>query len=920
MTPLQKQYNQIRSQYPDCVLFFRMGDFYEGFGEDAKTMAKVLGITLTSRNKKKDDPMAGVPHHALDAYLYKMVTAGYKVAICEQLENPKDAKGIVKRGVVKIVTPGTITDEKAVDVTNNNYIAAININDGLCGISYADLNTGEFKTTEIGIDTETDKRKIIDEINRLSPSEILISANDQIEFKNEFKQLLNYYTQFVEENYFDINESKEVLKDFFKTKSLKGFGIEKRNLCISASGALVKYLKETQKNSLSHINSISQYNISDHMMLDTATMKNLELVFSSSTGGKRGSLLGVLDQTKTTMGARLLRSWVLQPLIEKEKIIERLDAVESFVNDPTQNDKIRDALSEVYDLERLASKLGSGNANAKDLIALKVSLEKMPEIATLLDCRDAKSCVSTKINEIENELKTKEFSTLIKLLEESINPNPPAMLNEGGIIHDGYNKELDEIRDAARGGKEWLKNLQKEEMEKTGITTLKVKFNKVFGYFIEVSKSNIGKVPENYIRKQTLVNAERYITPELKEMEENILGAQDKMIELEYKLFSEIRDKTSKYIPDIQRVAINIAQLDVLANFAYIARYNNYVRPEINGEGLIEIKDGRHPVVEELSDEPFVPNDTKLDKESHQLVILTGPNMSGKSTYIRQVALITLMAQIGSFVPAKSARIGATDRIFTRVGASDNLAQGESTFMVEMNETANILNNATEKSLIILDEVGRGTSTYDGVSIAWAVAEYIHNKLGACTLFATHYHELIKLEQTLARAKNYNVAVKEIDKRPTEKGDKNTISSQERVGVRSEDKQKSIIFLRKIVEGGTDQSYGVHVAELAGIPEDVINKAKEILSGFKQESMFTIASPLGIGRVEESGHTEPARPPKRRDECTTTEPETQPSFFTSHTVDPKLKKLKEELKSLDLDHMTPLEAIKKLEEMKEDLN
>ncbi len=949
MTPLQQQYNRIKAEYPDTILFFRMGDFYEGFGEDAKVMAKVLGITLTSRNKKKDDPMAGVPHHAIDAYLYKMVVAGYKVAICEQLEDPKDAKGIVKRGVIKVVTPGTITDEKAIDVTSNNYIVAINIKDGLCSISLADVNTGEFRTTELGARTDIDRKRIIDEISRLSPSEILLSKNDQQRFKEEYKQLLSYYVQYVEEDYFNEKDNKSELEDFFKVKNLKGFGIENRNLCVSTAGALVKYLKETQKNDLSHINKIQFFNLTDHMLLDSATMRNLELVFSTS-GNKRASLIGVLDETKTSMGARLLRSWILQPLIEKEKIEERIEAVDAFVQEPEKNDKCREVLSEVYDLERLASKLGSGNANPKDIIALKTSLENIPSLATTIPGRDAKrddvgkdalQCVSadkeqnscrgvlqyapTKLlSIITAELQTSKFDSLIKLIDSAIKENPSAFTNEGGIMKDGYNAELDEIREAAFGGKEWIKKLQAREIERTGIPTLKVKFNKVFGYFIEVSKAQQGKVPDDYIRKQTLVNCERFFTPELKDMEGKILGAQDKMIEMEYKLFCEIRDETAKYIVEIQRLAHHVAILDVIANFAYIARYYNYAKPEFNDEGIIEVKDGRHPIVEKLSEEPFVPNDVKLNDEDQKLIILTGPNMSGKSTYIRQVAIIVLMAQIGSFVPAKSANIFVTDRIFTRVGASDDLSAGESTFMVEMNETANILNNATERSLIILDEVGRGTSTYDGVSIAWAVAEYLHNTVKAYTLFATHYHELIKLEQTLEKAKNYNVAVKETLISPPYQGGVARQSRAEGVveeQIKSRDKQ--IVFLRKIVKGGTDQSYGVHVAELAGLPEDVIGKAKEILAGLEQESMFEInRNPL---LPEEGSIAKQSGVVGEIDQESTP----QIGFFVNPTIqtedkiamktDPKLEKLKEELENIDINNITPLQALKKLEEMKDNL-
>lgn len=877
MTPLQQQYNKIKSQHPDSILFFRMGDFYEGFDEDAKVMAKVLGIALTSRSKKEKRPMAGIPHHALDAYLFKLVKAGYKVAVCEQLEAPKKGVKIVKREVVKIITPGTITDEKVVDVTSANYIAALNIRDEKIGIAFADVNTGEFKTTEFGIQKQGGKRKLIDEINRLSPSEILINKNEAEKIKTEFKPISKYYIQELDDEFFDEENAEKILKEFFQVSSLKGFGIENRSLCTSSSGALVNYLTDTQKNALSHINSISFYNLGNRMLMDSATMKNLELVYSFSSGSKNESLLGVLDKTQTTMGARLLRSWILQPLIDEKKIRKRLEAVDAYFKQPEENDKVRTLLSEIYDLERLAGKIGSAGVNPKDLIALKQSLTNAPNLA--------KNIPANKyLNKIKEEIETNKFDELINLLQISINDNPPMSLNEGGIIKEKYDEKLDEIRNAARGGKDWIKSLQIEEINRTGISSLKVKFNKIFGYYIEVSNTNLKKVPGNYIRKQTLVNAERFITPELKEMEEKILGAEEKMINLEYKIFTQIREECVKYIKDIQNLAKNIAILDVIANFAYLARYENFVKPEINGKGIIKIKDGRHPVVEKLSENPFIPNDILLNKDTRQLIILTGPNMAGKSTYIRQAALIVLMAQIGCFVPAKAAKIAATDRIFTRVGASDNLAGGESTFMVEMNETANILNNATEKSLLILDEVGRGTSTYDGVSIAWAVAEHIHNKIGAFTLFATHYHELIKLENILKKVKNYNVAVKEDG--------------------------ENVIFLRKIVEGGTDQSYGVHVAEMAGIPKDVILKAREILSGFEQENMFAVRDEK-FPNDEKIDKNEELKNSKKR-ACPF--PQNQMPLFAT---DARFEKIKTEIRKIDIDNMTPFDALRKLKKIRD---
>ncbi|EKD49954.1 MAG: hypothetical protein ACD_63C00001G0002 [uncultured bacterium] len=802
-----RQYSVIKAQHKDSILFFRMGDFYEMFFEDAKVASKILDIALTSRNKEKgiDVPLCGVPYHAAENYLAKLVKAGKKVAVCEQIEDPAKAKGIVKRDVVRVVTPGTALSDSLLDERVNNFIVSVivaedrNSEQYKVGIAVSDVSTGEFRGTEFFDAKKLSSLK--NELTKLNPRECLIPKDLYKNFGilEALKCVdgMNIYP------YEDWNFEKETAKDFlrshFDVESLEGFGIKDEELAIGSAGALLSYLRETQKTKLNHISKFNLYSIDERMILDDATLRNLELVSTLRSGEKKNTLLWVLDDTLTSMGGRLLRNSVLSPLINVEKIKNRLDSVEEFCKDNILREEVGEKLKEVSDLERLAGKIGCMSANARDLLALKDSLKIIPALKSILKNVDSKRLIFLKNN-------LNEIKEVVDLIEKSVDESSPVTLKDGNLIKKGYDAKLDKIKDAAISGKEWIKTLQRKESARAKIPSLKVKFNRVFGYYIEVSKTNLSQVPSDYIRKQTLVNAERFITPELKEKEDLILNAEERMIELEFRIFVEIRDKVSEYIKDIQKVAKILAELDLLSNFARIAINNNYTKPKVDTDDGLEIKEGRHPVVERIkSAGSFVPNDVSLDNKNCQLIVLTGPNMSGKSTYIRQNALITLMAQIGSFVPAAFVKIGVVDRIFTRVGASDALTRGQSTFMVEMQETANILNNATSRSLIILDEIGRGTSTFDGVSIAWAVAEYIvsKEKLGAKTLFATHYHELLELEKILPRVKNFNVAVKE-----------------------SKDK---VIFLYKILRGGTNRSYGIYVGKLAGLPKEVVRRAEDVL-------------------------------------------------------------------------------------------
>ena len=799
ITPMMQQYLETKKQYKDCIIFYRLGDFYEMFFEDAITASKELEITLTGKNCGLEEraPMCGVPYHAVDSYLNKLVTKGYKVAIVEQVEDPATAKGIVKREVVRIVTPGTNLNTSALDETKNNYLMSIVCVENCFGIAIVDITTGDFFVTEV-----ENNRALLDEIYKFMPSEII--CNDAFLLTgidiDDLKNRLNITLFQLESWYFDDDMCKKALTDHFKVYDLSALGIDNYDVGTNAAGALMQYLTETQKNSLSHLTQIIPYSTNKFMILDTSTRRNLELCETLREKQKRGSLLWVLDKTKTAMGARMLRSYIEQPLIDKESIIKRQKAIEELNKSLITRDELREYLSPIYDLERLISKVAYKSANPRDLIALLNSLKMLPHIKTVI--QDFRSPL---FKEITEELDV--LDDITSLIDNSINEDPPINIKEGGIIKEGYNEEVDRLRKAKTEGKTWLAELETKEKEKTGIKGLKIKYNKVFGYYLDVTNSYKDLVPDYYVRKQTLTNSERYTTDELKQLEDVILGAEDKLFSLEYNIFSEIRDEISSQVVRIQTTAKALAKIDVFASLAYVAEHNNYVKPNINEKGIIDIKNGRHPVVEKMMpDSMFVTNDTYLDMNNNRVSIITGPNMAGKSTYMRQTALITLMAQIGSFVPATSANIGVCDKIFTRVGASDDLASGQSTFMVEMTEVANILRNATPKSLLILDEIGRGTSTFDGLSIAWAVVEHICDikLLGAKTLFATHYHELTELEGTMKGVNNYCISVKE-------QGD-------------------NIVFLRKIVKGGADKSYGIQVAKLAGVPDSVINRAKELVA------------------------------------------------------------------------------------------
>lgn len=866
LTPMMKQYMETKSQYQDCILFYRLGDFYEMFFEDALTASRELEITLTGKNCGQEEkaPMCGVPYHAVEGYLNRLVAKGYKVAICEQVEDPKTTKGIVKREVVRIVTPGTNLDTQALDETKNNYIMCIVYIADRYGVSVADISTGDYFVTEI-----PDSAKLLDEIYRFSPSEIIcneafyMSGVDM----DGMKDRLGITIYSLESWYFDDEVCRKKLLEHFEVSSFAGLGLADYDCGIISAGALLQYLLETQKNSLSNLTHITPYAAGKFMMIDSSTRRNLELCETLREKQKRGSLLWVLDKTKTAMGARTLRKYVEQPLIDKTEIIRRLDAVQELKEQAISREEIREYLSPVYDLERLITKIAYGSANPRDLTAFRSSLEMLPALLYILQEMKAELLKDLAVD-------LDPLEDLCILVKKAIREDPPIAMKEGNIINDGYNEEVDKLRRAKSDGKDWLAKLENDEREKTGIKNLKIKYNKVFGYYLEVTNSYKEMVPEYYTRKQTLANAERYITPELKELEDMILGAEDKLYALEYELYSEVRDLIASQIERIQKTAKAVAALDAFASLALVAERNNYVRPKINEKGVIDIKEGRHPVVERMiPNEMFISNDTYLDDKKHRISIITGPNMAGKSTYMRQTALIALMAQIGSFVPAKSANIGLSDRIFTRVGASDDLASGQSTFMVEMTEVANILRNATSKSLLILDEIGRGTSTFDGLSIAWAVIEYISDSrlLGAKTLFATHYHELTELEGKIDNVNNYCIAVKE-------KGD-------------------DIVFLRKIVKGGADKSYGIQVAKLAGVPELVIGRAKEIVEELSDEDI--------TARVSEIASKERVVKKKPKVKKYDDVDIAQMSLFDTVKDDDVL----EELKNLDVGNMTPIDAL-----------
>ena len=875
-------YKHVKKQHGDAILLCRVGDFYEAFFEDAELIARLLEIALTARSHKNQKspppPMAGIPHHALDSYLYKLVKAGHKVAILEQTEDAKlarDENRLVKRDVVRIVTPGTVTDPKVLEHKVNNYILSIYLNKDTYGVAVADLSTGEFLVTEF-----TDPSRLWAEIHRFSPKECLFADTFEDEemfdrLKAELKVTLNDLPDWR----FELDTARTELLEHFQTISLDGFGCEHLPTAISAAGALIYYLNETQKQEVEHIVSLHTYTLSDFMVLDADTQRNLELTASIRDGSTKGTLLEVLDETVTAMGGRRMRQCLLQPLLDEKEIEARLGAVDELKTQISLQEELRDALGQMYDIERLISRISLGSVNGRDLHSLKDSLRLIPDVKTQLQ-----NCGSALLVDLDNTLDP--LPDLIALIEHGIHPNPPATIREGDIINDGYSEELDELRQIVGQGKDWIAAMQEEERKSSGIQSLKIGFNQVFGYYIDVTKPNLHMVPEHYIRKQTLRNSERFITPELKEQEAKVLNAEDRIQTLEYELFCQIREEVSKWTEVIQKIAAALAMIDVLANFAYIASKYNYVKPTVAAVDEIVIRDGRHPVVEQLfTQEGFVPNDTLLNCDDEQLHIITGPNMSGKSTYLRQTALIVLMAQIGCFVPASAAKIGLVDRIFTRVGASDNLVMGQSTFLVEMNETANILNNATRNSLVIFDEVGRGTSTFDGLSIAWAVSEYLldEKRMGAKTLFATHYHELVELASKYKRAKNYNVAV-------------------------HEDGQK-VTFLRKVVPGGADQSYGIHVARLAGLPQVVITRAQQILEVLEQHNL-SVEADGATGQPPKSHPTLP-KPRRRVSRKTLQSDSLQMALFT-----PKTHPLVEEIRRLELTQVTPLDAVNILYDLK----
>ncbi len=868
LTPMMQQYVETKKQYSDCILFYRLGDFYEMFFEDAETASRELEITLTGKSCGLEEraPMCGVPFHAVDSYLTKLVNKGYKVAICEQVEDPKLAKGLVRREVVRIVTPGTNLNMQSLDASRNNYIMCIAYTPSKIGISVADVTTGDYYLTEV-----EDLKKCNDEIMKYEPSEIVCNDSLLVSGINvtDLRGRLHISLNALEPHVFDDEGCRKVLMKHFKVNTLIGLGVEDFPVGMIAAGALLQYLYDTQKTELAHITYVYPYLTSKYMLLDSSTRRNLELCETLREKQKKGSLLWVLDKTRTAMGGRMLRSFIEQPLIEKEEMEKRLDAVGQLCRDSISRDEIREYLNPVYDLERLLSKVTYKTANPRDLIAFRSSLEMLPHIKTVLDGFSTEALM-----QIQDEIDGLE--DVCRLIYDAIEDEPPISVREGGIIRDGYDETIDMLRSAKRDGKQWLAQLEEQDRERTGIKNLKIKYNKVFGYYFEVTNSFKDMVPEDYIRKQTLANAERYTTPRLKELEDTILNAEDKLQTLEYDLFCGIRDTIAAQLHRIQQTAKAIARLDVFASLALVAERNHYVRPKLNEKGIIDIKEGRHPVVELMIDnDMFISNDTYLDNNSHCISVITGPNMAGKSTYMRQTALIVLMAQIGSFVPAKSANIGIVDRIFTRVGASDDLASGQSTFMVEMNEVANILRNATSSSLLILDEIGRGTSTFDGLSIAWAVIEHISNRklLGAKTLFATHYHELTELEGKMSNVNNYCIAVKEC-------GD-------------------DIVFLRKIIKGGADKSYGIQVAKLAGVPDMVIDRAKEIVAQLSDNDITEKVQSISVDHKNDKGHK-----PMKYDEVDMA----QISLFD--TV--KDEDVLQELMDIEVTTLTPLDALNTL--------
>ena len=861
-SPMMQRYLETKEEYKDCILFYRLGDFYEMFFEDAITASRELELTLTGKDCGQEEraPMCGIPHHAAEIYVSRLINKGYKVAICEQLEDPKTTKGIVKRGVIRVVTPGTLVESNMLEERKNNYIMSIYKTGIYFGISICDISTGEFYSAEIK--DNNNFPILLDEIARYTPSELVINSmmanclDEMNKIKERFENV--YITKFNDKFFSEELNNVNLRFNVVDNNERKIENLAEKKLALSSINALVQYIEDTQKTSLDHINKITIYNLSKYMALDINARRNLEITEKMRDKSKKGTLLWVLDKTSTSMGGRLLRRWLNDPLVDVDEINRRLNAVKELKDDIILRGEVIENLKKVYDIERLAGKMAYGNANARDMVTLKNSLFKLPEVKQIL-----KNCKSDLLKGLYEKLD--ELQDIYQLIEKSIVEDPPMTIKDGGIIKLGYDEEIDKLKTAQTEGKTWLVQLEAEEKEKTGIKNLKIGFNKVFGYFIEVTKSYLDQVPDRFIRKQTLTNAERYITEDLKNLENQILGAEEKVINLEYNAFVEIREEISKNVTRLQTTSEVISSLDVLTSFAQVAEDFNYCMPEVDSSGTIDIKNGRHPVIEKILGEGvFVENDTFLDKGDNRLSIITGPNMAGKSTYMRQVALITLMAQCGSFVPAESANIGVVDKIFTRVGASDDLSMGQSTFMVEMMEVATILKEATPNSLVILDEIGRGTSTYDGLSIAWAVAEYIADKqkCGAKTLFATHYHELTELENKIEGIKNYSISVKE--------------------------KGEDIIFLRKIVRGGTDESYGIHVARLAGVPKVVTQKANEILRSLEKKNILT-------GKKQDKKQVE--------------------GQFDMYNY--KLAEIAHEIDKVNLNELTPIDALNTLVRIKE---
>lgn len=864
LTPAMKQFHHFKEKYPDAILFFRMGDFYETFYEDARTCSRVCGLTLTSRSKGENPiPLAGLPYHAIDGYMKKMLQAGYKVAVCEQVENPKTAKGVVKRDVVRIVTPGTLTDDMLLNAKEDNFLCAVSLGkNSAAAISWVDISTGHFFALQIAED------KLLDELLRLCPSECLIADRRGELFEAETRKLAKEITQLTQATvterpawYFDPYQAKQKLLKHFKTATLEGFGIIDGEEIIRPAGAIIEYLNETQKTTLGHIRALKKISRKNFLQIDQATLRSLEILRTIRTETQKGSLLNCIDQTLSGMGGRMFRNWLCMPLCDKDAVILRQDAIEEMLESATKLAEIRRLLSSIADLERIAARIGTFRAGPKDLVALAATLRQIPLLKNILQTFKADTALYLAKS-------CDDMPELTTLLEKAIEPECPSHLRDGGVIRSVFNNELDQLRLISKDGQSWLRSYQKSQAQKTGIANLKIGYNRVFGYYIEINHSASDKVPPDYIRKQTIKNAERYITEELKKYESSALDAREKALELEVRLFEQIRTETAKYIPRLQALADALAQIDCLSALAFLAKRRNYIRPIITTEKKLYIKEGKHPVLAETLGSEFVPNDVELNEKEAEMFIITGPNMSGKSTYIRQVALLVLMAQAGSFIPAEQAEIGLVDRIFTRVGASDELVRGQSTFMVEMTETANIINNATDRSLVILDEVGRGTSTYDGLALAWAITEHIATKTRCRTLFATHYHELTELAELFSNIRNCNVVVREW--------------------------MDEVVFLHKILTGGTDKSYGIHVAKLAGVPKSIIERSKEILA--ELEITF---------QKEATGQHLAKHKTKQTD--------TDLLFVQKH------KSILDKLSATDIDNLTPIEAINLLNQIKNEI-